>query len=57
MLSSSLQLVNNADEPFGQQEEKEQAVNKFDYTPMADICVCNSLVENMPMLIVVLDTI
>lgn len=41
MSSSDMQLISSADEPLGQQQEK-QAVRKFDYVPMADLCVCNS---------------
>ncbi|RDL39692.1 Uncharacterized protein BP5553_04032 [Venustampulla echinocandica] len=37
--SSDLQLISNASEPLDQQQEKEQALNKFDYTPMADLCI------------------
>ena len=34
--SSDMQLINNADGQLGQQ----QALSKFDYAQMADICVC-----------------
>lgn len=45
ILSSDIQLINGAGEPSGQQQEKEQALSKFDYAPMADLCVCDSLMK------------
>lgn len=56
---SGMQLVNNAGGQRGVQPEKEQALSKFDYTQMADICVCYSFKElkGIPQLIPNLDTI
>lgn len=45
MQSSDMQLFNNAGEPLSKQQEKEQTLSKFDYSPMADLCVRNSLVK------------
>lgn len=42
---SDMQLINNTGEPLGSQQEEEQALSKFDYAPMADICVCDPLVK------------
>jgi hypothetical protein len=42
MSSSDMQLVNSASEPPSQQYEEEQALSKFDYGPMADLCVCDA---------------
>lgn len=43
--SSNMQHIDNAGEPLGQQQEEEQALRKFDYDPMADLCVCGSLTK------------
>ena len=40
-----MQHIDNAGEPLGQQQEEEQALRKFDYDPMADLCVCGSLTK------------
>lgn len=45
MPSSDMQLIINADEPLGPQQEKEQALSKFDYAPMADLCVCDTFIQ------------
>lgn len=44
--SGDMQLINNAAESFAQQQEKDQPLNKFDYGPMADLCVCGILIQN-----------
>ena len=45
MPPSDTQLINNAGEPLGQQQVKEEALSKVDYAPMADLCVCDSLMK------------
>ena len=55
--SNDAQLINTADEPLGQQQENEQALNKFDYGPMADLCVCSGPRSRIPALIFRPDTI
>ena len=45
MSSSDMQLISIAGEPLGQQLEKDQALSKFDYGPMADLCVCGSPIK------------
>lgn len=50
--SSYMQLISCAGGQLGQQQEKEQALSKFDYAQMADICVCHYLMKpkKMPLL-------
>ncbi len=44
---SDMQLITNV-KPLDQQHEKEQALSKFDYSPMADLCVCDSFMKIFP---------
>jgi hypothetical protein len=37
--SNEMQLINSTDESFSQHQENEQALSKFDYSIMADLCV------------------
>jgi hypothetical protein len=56
---SDMQFINNVGGRLGQQQEEEQALSKFDYAQMADVCVCYPLVKpkKMPPLIFKQDTI
>lgn len=40
--ANDMQLVNVTSDRSGSRWEKEQALTRFDYSPMADLCVCNS---------------
>jgi hypothetical protein len=43
--SRDMQIIGSFEVPLDQQN-KGQEIGKFDYTPMADICVCDSLLKN-----------
>jgi hypothetical protein len=42
---NDMQLISNFGESLDQEEDKEQALNKFDYAPMADLCVCDTFMK------------
>lgn len=47
--SSGMQLINDTIASFSQHEGNEQELSKFDYSPMADLCVCGPVsYQNLP---------